>query len=559
MSVATAAPAGNPAGQQQKPPPLWGEIEIPIIVGTGEFGQGKTVFGLSICPGAQTLVYDNEGSSLSYRSIGFSHVDMAAELARKYPNGYTALNRYEWWRADAINRGRSGKFRVLMVDPASEIEDGLAEHVRKNARKFNLTEGQIAKSPGLFWGAMKRAWQQDLDFLRTFYECVYLVVHMRDEFKGNGPTGKREPKGKETLFQLASLFLQFERPKDATGQVSAIPAAKVLKSRLAKPVFTADGELQIVPVLPPRMPTATPLALRRYIAQPPDYSKLAPDELDPEKQMTEAEKLQMQAQIAADTRAAAEAEVSRLERMNQVAAAQQAAREQAAANHVPAPDQAAQYAASRQRQASPDPYRAELRTTAIGLAQSMFDSPESFQQWLIEGYEVSELDQMDEGQLRSVVEHLQAIADSPHQDPHNQPTAEEATLSPAQQMLSDAVSPGPVTEEQCIRLRELVDLTGWPVDGDDGQEAWCAARGFASPGDVDCVTAQGLIEHLEVLEKIIEVAPRAGTSRDWLVEQFGGSPFLAETSVLQNTLQQMLAAELAFRGGDADGGGVPGN
>ena len=42
---------------------LWCGQDIEVICGTGEFGSGKTLWGLTIDPGSRTLVYDNEGSS----------------------------------------------------------------------------------------------------------------------------------------------------------------------------------------------------------------------------------------------------------------------------------------------------------------------------------------------------------------------------------------------------------------------------------------------------------------------------------------------------------------
>jgi len=335
------------------PPPkgLWGEIDIAVIVGTGEYGQGKSVFGVTIAPGAETLAYDWEGGLLTYRSIGFDHVDMAVELLKKYPNGYTPEQRYLWWREDVIARGkrggRNGKYRVMVGDPVSEIEDGLGDHIKKNCNKFGLTANQIDKSPGLFWGVMKKLWKADLDLFRTYFETLYLTVHLRDEFRGNAPTGKREPKGKETLFELASLFLWFEREKDKQGNVAAVPAANVLKSRLAKTIFV-DDELKVVPVLPPRLPIATPKAIRQYISAPPDYSKLKKDERVKEHEMSDEEKLRLQAQIAISTAEAATAELAKADRQIALATAQ-AARQQAT---TPSPDGASNYAAHKAEQSA---------------------------------------------------------------------------------------------------------------------------------------------------------------------------------------------------------------
>lgn len=342
--MATVAPSPPKVGDSGSPPPLWGELDIPIIVGTGEFGMGKSLFGLTICPGPQTLVYDYEGSSLTYKSIGFEHVDMAAELLAKFPNGFTSEQRYLWWREDIVRRGKSGKYRVAVIDPASEIEDGMADHLRKNITKYGLTQAQCDRSPALFWGVMKKEWKLLLDTLRSYFDTLYMTVHLRDEFRGGAPTGKREPKGKETLFELASLFLWFEREKNRkTGEVSAVPSATILKSRLAKAVFV-DDELQIVPVLPPRLEKSTPRAIREYIAKPPDYSKLSKGERLHEKELSEDERLFIQAKIAADQALAAQAEVTLAEKRANAATSQKAIA-------TPPPDVAADYAATQAEKA----------------------------------------------------------------------------------------------------------------------------------------------------------------------------------------------------------------
>lgn len=334
---ANGAAVVEPSGKRQNG--LWGDIDIPVIVGTGEFESGKTLFGLTICPGPETLVYDWEGSSLTYRpSLNFAHVDIAEEMSKKFgTKRYTAMDRYLWWRDDIFERAQKRQFRVGMIDPTSELEDGIAEYVKKHVGEFDLTLAQIQKSAGLFWGAMKKEWKFTLERLRPYFETLYLTVHLRDQFVGNAPSGKREPKGKETLMELASLSLWFDRSPGPDGVKPKAPAANVLKSRLSKMrVDPETGEIDIVPVCPPRLPVATPAAIRNYIAKPPNYKKLKEEERFFEKSMSEEEKLRLQAQIAADTRAAAEGELQRLERMRQAAEAQQAA----AASAPQAPDQA---------------------------------------------------------------------------------------------------------------------------------------------------------------------------------------------------------------------------
>lgn len=293
-------------------------MSIPVIVGTGPFGSGKTMFGLSICPGKETLVQDNEGSSLTYQSIGFDHIDMADSLRKAYGEKFTNKQRYLWWKENTIAKGKTGNYRVLVVDPASELEDGLGEYIKTNVNEFGLSADQVQKSSGLFWGVMKAEWKKTLDMLRTYFETIYLTVHLRTKYNGNTPTSELEPKGKETLFELASLFLWFEREEK-----TACPSAKVLKSRLAKFTYAEDGEFTPVAILPPRLPRATPKAIRDYIAKPVNYEKLSKAEKVQEHVMTDDQKLQLQAQIATANQQQAEAELTKMQLLEQGARRQQ--------------------------------------------------------------------------------------------------------------------------------------------------------------------------------------------------------------------------------------------
>lgn len=365
---------------------LWGDIDIPIIIGTGPFGSGKSLFGASIDPGPTTLAMDQEGSLLTYRSIGFDHIDMAVELTKIHPDGFTPIQRWEWFKKESIARGKTGKYRVLMVDPASEIEDGLEAYIRANLPKFGLSSDQVRKASGLLWGVMKREWKLHLDMLRAYYQTIYLTVHLRNEYLGNTPTGKKEPKGKETLFELASLFLWFDRSPDKSGKVSAKPSANVLKSRLAATKFV-DGELITVPVLPPHLEVATPSAIRQYIANPPDYSKLKKSELVIEPEMTDTEKLRLQSQIAADQREAAQIELTRLEMMSRAAEKSRSLQELQAANNATA-DQSSQIAQANAAKAEAAANEDNAIISAdevkhiVGLFEQAFATPEECKAWV---------------------------------------------------------------------------------------------------------------------------------------------------------------------------------
>jgi hypothetical protein len=138
---------------------------------------------------------------------------------------------------------------------------------------------------------------------------------MVNVWSGDRPTGKRKPKGKETLMELASLYLLMERKADKDGKMPSKPAALQLKSRLVHTGFDpVTMEVKIVPALPPRLPVCTPQTIRDYMNAPPDYSNLKEEEKVHEDKLSADERELMAFQKAEMER---DAERMRLEGVNQ--------------------------------------------------------------------------------------------------------------------------------------------------------------------------------------------------------------------------------------------------
>lgn len=309
MSATT--PSTSPAPPTSPPPthlpPLWVPDQRVEIIGlTGEYESGKTVFGLTIDP-ARTLMYDEEKSGASYLSLGFTRLDIITEVRKKHPHGFTPLQVYEWW-VSHVRTIEPGRYRVIMLDTVGTVEAGLADWVNRNPKHFGHTAGQYEKMSGLFWGDVKEHWKLVLSDLASRCETFVFTTHMGNVWKGNQQTGKKKPKGKETLMELASLYLQMERLPGASGNKPAQPSAVVLKSRLAHASLDGEtGSPVVVPLLPPRLPVATPAAIRKYMLAPPDYSRLKPEELAPERGLSADERLELET-----AKAQAEAEAERL-------------------------------------------------------------------------------------------------------------------------------------------------------------------------------------------------------------------------------------------------------
>jgi hypothetical protein len=227
-----------------------------------------------------------------------------------------------------------------VIDTISEIEDGLTEWVQKNPTYFGHSSGQYAKMSGIMWGDVKTLWKAVLSDLASRCQTFVFCAHMANVWQGDRPTGKRKPKGKETLQELASLYLIMERKADKDGKMPAKPAATVLKTRLVHTKFDlATGELKIVPALPPRLPVATPQAIRQYMLTPPDYDNLKDEEMVKEEAMTpEQRELLALAKSEAD-RDAEEMRLRRVEQQREMQReADQKADQKAAAVATPQPD-----------------------------------------------------------------------------------------------------------------------------------------------------------------------------------------------------------------------------
>ena len=352
QSQANQPKASQPPPQQTTQQPLW-SIPIEVLGLTGDFASGKTLFALSISPGPTTLIYDTEKSAKPYTSLGFNRIDLPGEMLKSHPGGFKPVDLFLFWWKD-VKAIRPGKYRVIILDTVSEIESGLVAYVRANPAEFGYTSAQFARAQALVWGAVKDLWKAILTDLASRCETFAFTSHLKREFAGDRPTSNKTPKGKETLMELASLYLWLDRSTDKKGNQPAAPSATVLKSRLSSMVVLPNGLMDIRPSLPPRLPVATPASVRFYLDNPPDYDKLKADERIRGAEISEAE---IEALKLARAEAERDAAALQLERMKSAAAAYQQPQRPVATGPqttmqtpAPAPEQPA-----NQPQATPQP------------------------------------------------------------------------------------------------------------------------------------------------------------------------------------------------------------
>jgi len=259
--------------------------EPKIIVVSGEFGSGKTLFGLTTgYPPEGTLVFDLEKSSLQYEVMGFVRLDLLQEVRAQKAN-WRSVDLWEAFvdRAAAVE---PGAYDVILIDPISELEVGLADWVLANPKMFGRS------ASGIYWGDVKALEKRMLLDLAARCKMLILTAHMRDQWRGNKPTGRRERKGKETLTEISDLELVLERKPN-----QQVPSARVVRCRLVW--INPDDAADIRPALPPRLPVATWKAIRQYLERPPQWDDLNEEEKVHSKPLlTEEERLLLEAQIA---------------------------------------------------------------------------------------------------------------------------------------------------------------------------------------------------------------------------------------------------------------------
>ena len=177
---------------------LWGGMDIEVIGVSGEYEAGKSLFALSIDP-KRTRYDDFEKSGGTYSGLNIAtRVDWPTKLLKMHPNGYKPLDAFVAWR-DEIRATEPGQYSVIAADPISDIEQGLCDYVMANPEEFGRTLAQYQKSGGIYWGDVKAYWKRVLSDLAARCDTFVFTSHMRAVWKGSTPTGRREPKGKDTL------------------------------------------------------------------------------------------------------------------------------------------------------------------------------------------------------------------------------------------------------------------------------------------------------------------------------------------------------------------------
>lgn len=284
------------------PQKIWPRnIEIPIVGVCGEHESGKTLFAMTVDP-ANTLFYDIEKSGTVYKDFVSSYVDLPHEARERHCGQLTELQLFLYW-LEHIKNMREDTYSVIAVDPIYKLEVGLAEYVLSKHNDYGYKSRQsFLSTGGIFWSKAQREWENIIMDITSKCQTFVFTNHMKKE-DFRSATSRRIAKGKAILRELATLYLYLERSEPNQRLPAAEYLGGVSKSRLA----ILEKDEGIVQVLPRRMPTASPQAIRDYINNPVGLRELKEEEKPRTKGMTRSEKLALEAKIAEDKRATAEA------------------------------------------------------------------------------------------------------------------------------------------------------------------------------------------------------------------------------------------------------------
>lgn len=317
----------SPHAQFDPLPSVWptnyarnvGEINslspIPFIWAYGARGAGKSTLASMIHPAAPgeratTLYFDLEmGNTSRANQMAMQYCDLISLAAQMFPDGYRPIQIFEiWW--SIISQLPPGLFSITVIDPISELEEGLKEYVETNYSDFKRGPGEYTKNRSAFWDDVKTLLKTILTDVATRVQTVVGISHLRVAWEGNrpSPSGRMEPKGLKVWEELASIALWLDRIPNQRA-----PRARVDKCRIDRLNWSKQDEFgtpEILPMLPPTMPVCDIPTIKRMMATPvTSFSQEEMTELDlAEARLSDGQRMVLEAEIAAGRRA--ELEVS---------------------------------------------------------------------------------------------------------------------------------------------------------------------------------------------------------------------------------------------------------
>lgn len=603
-AVAEKPSAANGAAKSQAqstpqasaaPAPLWSGRRIPIILLSGEVNSGKTLFPLLIDPACRTpdhepttIVWDQEGSAEPYcGGLNFKWEDVRAAVMdglhmkvgkatdkdprwrkmlledTKGINDFPSTSLFRAWYMSLLEIPR-GRYRVGSVDTFTPIQEGLIEWLKTHPLAFGRTAQQYDKASSMFlWPDVKAMLSHILSVdCRLRFETFCMTVHLKNEWRTGAKTGNRIAEGLDVLDKLATLHIRLDRTAESKKKSAPrLPFGIVVKQRFVEfgENETDDGDR---PILPPRLPEATPKAIRDYIASPPDFANLKPEERMPDDAMSEDDKLRLRAYASENDRATAEANLSLQEKMLAAAQAQVAARGGQAGGQA----QAAQAAAAADR------VDAETLDRLKAIATDRFASPIAlasghtidFPSWAgekVRTFGIASLREMTREQAAEFERDLLEIIATqgfPSSEVATTPASDDVPFDTAEQAAGQPSTAGPMTDVQVMTIKSLLPIVDALTGGNTPSAVIpiLAEFGASKIPELNAATAtqfldklQHLITTLEMQQQLaggavaaevdVDSAPQAGQPADASSSATSADPLDEPGSITNETLSSL--------------------
>ena len=268
--------------------------------------------------------------------------------------------------------------------------------------------------------------------------------------------------------------------------------------------FSADGNDQ--PILPPRIPQCTPDAIRRYIANPPNFSKLEVGERLPDQSMSDDERLRMNAQIAENNRVAHESHLSAMELARQamqqgrtMTATLQVAEAAGAGTTGVDPTPSAIPTASSPAaapQPAEKPITQQQMLEILSVMKQFFPTGQAAMEWLQSNYETTDPARLTGDQADNIlVELLKRLADQ-------KIAASQANApAPSQETLD-----GPAATRQREEIKSLT-VHIYAEQAAEAQDAFLRSLGLTNAAGLTYTQAQARVEQLKADPRASDWAP----------------------------------------------------
>ncbi len=248
----------------------------------GFFGSGKTTIHLGTDVPDNVLFIDMEvkGRNLT-EQVGlanyFAPVDDAATVY-----GMDYKPRHLFQRVTQILKAiPQGRFTTVIIDGLTILQEGLLEEVKANAVSYGVRpDYALSGKMGGAWPGVSMIFQKYFNMLKSKgVQVIGITTELKSKWSDQGPIlNKFEVKG-VGIINKYSILTGITLPGDA--QNLGAPAGLISKEQLGQVGF-ANGQLQVVKRLPPKMPLYAMREVYRYLDKPANWMNLDKREIPSE-------------------------------------------------------------------------------------------------------------------------------------------------------------------------------------------------------------------------------------------------------------------------------------